>query len=501
MIRVSVLSLATVLLLSSSAGVASVTGEDYMRKSVGFEPQKSGFADYFKEFKYRGSGDVDGSVLLQSETPPVLPGGVNNFFRKNFCYTPEAWKAERKRAITVDCVIRKDGTVTGIECQKISDPALVNEVERVVNKMRWKPATVDGKPVNVYKSFYVDLNAGKIGGCSVPYGLEEIVSNGYRSASQLRKERVACDSQLFKGNLANLKESAELFPEYTDLSLTCARLLSAVGNGKDAVTLIDSCLALYNPFRYANNQPSIRPPRRDYSGKTEIEAALCGLILRSYHDFNSQETFSDVCDLIERRIIDGDLFQDKTDLSASKQRIERLERDMVMEFSRGKAGVGISTPVWEKITREYNVDELSRGLAYWSERGMIDNAAVTQLSALIDQEYDLMRKGKGITDKDRLNLFGTKALAIWLAEGEESMRSYIARTQSGEASKQLKSYLAKLEKNYDRNAAALADRKGVIESLACLVPPQGTDEQGQRVFYERRRAAEKVFPIKWLSGN
>ncbi|MBD5225648.1 MAG: hypothetical protein HDS68_06765 [Bacteroidales bacterium] len=116
-------------------------------------------------------------------------------------------------------------------------------------------------------------------------------------------------------------------------------------------------------------------------------------------------------------------------------------------------------------------------------------------------EYDMIRKGKGVTHSDLLKLFGVRALAIWLAEGEEGMRSYIARTQSGEASKQLKSYLAKLEKNYDRNAAALADRNGVIESLACLVPPQGTDEQGQRAFYERRRAAEKVFPIKWLSSN
>ncbi len=290
-------------------------------------------------------------------------------------------------------------------------------------------------------------------------------------------------------------------PEYTDVSIPYVRMLASIGDATNAIATLDTCQWVYNKFRYIYNDWEKRPTQRDYNGKSEILLSLTRLIQYSYNGLETSMSFADVDDLIGRRIIDGDLYRQAPNESVSRQRIDRLKRDMVMEFSKGKAEIGVNTPVWEKITREYDVNELSSGLGYWVEQGMIDNAAVMQLSALIDREYELMRKGKGVTDKDRLNLFGTKALAVWLKEGEEGMRSYIAETQSGQGSKQLKSYLAKLQKSYDRNAAALADRKGVIEALACLVPSQGTDEEGCRAFYECRAAAEKVFPLKWLQSN
>ena len=175
---------------------------------------------------------------------------------------------------------------------------------------------------------------------------------------------------------------------------------------------------------------------------------------------------------------------------------------MVTEFSYGKIKVDQNTDSWQKVTRFLDVDELTASLSYWAERGSIKRGAqVSSIARQINNEpfSHYMLKVK---DKDLLQMSGVKMFALWLLSGEEGMRGYIADVKaSGEASGKLVKYLDKLEKNYAANAATLADRKGVIESLACLVPPQGTDEEGCRAFYERRRAAEKVFPIKWLYAN
>lgn len=480
----------------SSLHFGAMAETAYDENPIGFEVQTENLWDYFKGFTYHG--DVDGSVLLQSDTPPKFNPGVNDFFRRHFKYPEDAWKAEKLRAVTVDCVIRKDGTVTGVECQKVKHPALLREIVRVAEKMRWTPAMHGGEKVNVYKSFYVDLNPGTSGGSTVPYGLESAEKQGRQSAASLKRCTVVKDTPSFEENVAKLRKGAELFPEYTYISQPYVRLLSALGDAAGAVAMSDSCLRAYNKFRYVQGNPDIRPPRNDYSGRTEIGLALMGLIQRKYVAGEAENAFNDVCDLIDRRVADGDLYDQAVDYSVSVKKIERMERDLVMEYSNGTANIDLNTSTWEKVSREYSINELSYSLRYWAKRGQINNAQIEQLTALIDQEYDYMTKGKGIKNPDKINLFGVKALAIWLQGGEEAMRGYVSEIKGGQASDKLVKYLEKLEKRYDEKMLVLTDRSKVIESLACLMPPKGTGEADVQAFYDCRKAVEEVFPVKWL---
>ena len=298
--------------------------------------------------------------------------------------------------------------------------------------------------------------------------------------------------------MAALRKGAELFPEYAYISQPYVRLLSALGDKAGAVAMSDSCLRGYNKFRYVQGKPDVRPPHNDYSGRTEISLALMNLIQRKDLDGESENAFDDVCDLINRRVVDGDLYNQAVDYSVSIKKIERMERDLVMEYSNGVANIDRNTPLWEKVSREYSINELSYSLRYWAKRGQINNAQIEQLTALIDQDYDYMTKGKGVSNADKINLFGVRALAIWLQSGEEAMRSYISEIKGGEASNKLVKYLEKLEKRYDENKPLFIDREKVIESLACLMPPKGADDTAAKAFYDRRHAAEYVFPLRWL---
>ncbi len=471
--------------------------EEYDRQK--HELEKTAFREYLDSLRVAGV-EIDGHVYHSVDNRPEF-SNINRFFAENFRYPKDSWKRERIRSVRIEGIVRKDGSMIEMAYEGVTDPELISELERVVRKMHWTPGSNGKGPLNVIRSFSVDLTPWKDKGSPVPYGLESIITHGREGIENLSKLAPNLRQYDPSATIDNVKECALMFPEYTDVSVPFLGFLSAYGDSEKALTLADTLLISYNPDRYLKNDNRIRPLDRGYNGKSEILLSLTRLIQQSHYGLNPDSAYADIDDLLNHRIVDGDIYRRWNNNQRHKQRIEQMQRDMVMEFSKGKAGLDRTTPVWDKITREYSIDELSSGLAYWSDRGMIDNAAVGQLSALINQEYELMRKGKGVTDKDRLNLFGTKALAVWLKEGEEGMRSYIAETQSGQGSKQLKSYLAKLQKSYDRNAAALADRKGVIESLACLVPPQGTDEEGCKAFYERRRAAEKVFPLKWLQSN
>ena len=182
--------------------------------------------------------------------------------------------------------------------------------------------------------------------------------------------------------------------------------------------------------------------------------------------------------------------------------MQDLQRERVNEFfSKSGQYISTNTPSWERMMRNYTIAEVSSSLGYWSKEGKINNAQVAQLTALLDEERKATLNGEKATSKDYARLFGCKALAIWALEGEVGLKNFINEIRSGNPTKKLASYLDNLEKNYDRYSSLLSDYPAAMLAIVSPVPPQGADEQGQRVFYERRRAAEKVFPIKWLSSN
>ncbi len=439
--------------------------------------------------------------------------GLNNWLSHEFKYPLEAWEADPCDGVIADLIIGRDGhvlfyTVLGPRKEKGFHPAFQKEFERVLKKMQFFPAYKDGVPVASKLNVIISLTPHFDQGRPIPFGLEGIVENGSRALKKLKAERGAfCNNDTVL--LTAVDKAYRMDVSNPVYAIANAGLHAACGKEERSVDVLEKCWDEYRvPVDLGNmdsyNEHRMYMTAQGYSGKFEIWLALARALHKGRIAIeNCDSAYIDALDLIDARIIDRKLYDDPEPWKTRDKTIERIkryERSMVNEWTRA-AVAGPETPTWQKITRQHDINELSAGLSYWSKQGMINNAQIVQLTNLIESEREVLRNGKKATTKNDLNVFGTKALTIWLRDGDEGLRGFLSQIKNGDASKQLKNYMANLEKNYDENASVLADRKGVIESLACLVPSQGTDEAGCRAFYERRRAAEKVFPLKWLQSN
>ncbi len=112
--------------------------------------------------------DKDG-VYLIAETMPEYPGGMDGlrtFIQENLS-VPEKYKDMDTKAeyrVFVQFVVAEDGSITKVELKKPepSKQDLNDEAVRVVKAMpKWKPGTVDGKPVKVRYMLPVLFKLGK----------------------------------------------------------------------------------------------------------------------------------------------------------------------------------------------------------------------------------------------------------------------------------------------------------------------------------------------------
>lgn len=104
-----------------------------------------------------------------AETMPEYPGGIEGlktFIQENLT-VPEKYKNVETKAeyrVFVQFVVAEDGSITNVELKK-SEPSkkdLNDEAVRVVKAMpKWKPGTVDGKPVKVRYLLPVTYRLGK----------------------------------------------------------------------------------------------------------------------------------------------------------------------------------------------------------------------------------------------------------------------------------------------------------------------------------------------------
>jgi TonB family protein len=104
-----------------------------------------------------------------AETMPEYPGGIDGlktFIQENLT-VPEKYKemdAKAEYRVFVQFVVAEDGSITNVELKK-SEPSkkdLNEEAVRVVKSMpKWKPGTVDGKPVKVRYMLPVLFKLGK----------------------------------------------------------------------------------------------------------------------------------------------------------------------------------------------------------------------------------------------------------------------------------------------------------------------------------------------------
>ena len=64
-------------------------------------------------------------------------------------YTVEAKKAKIQGTVTLECVVKTDGTVGEVEVITSLDAGLEQEAIKAVKQWRFEPGTKDGKPVPV----------------------------------------------------------------------------------------------------------------------------------------------------------------------------------------------------------------------------------------------------------------------------------------------------------------------------------------------------------------
>ena len=103
------------------------------------------------------------------ETMPEYPGGINGlrtYIQENLT-VPEKYKNVETKAeyrVFVQFVVAEDGSITNVELKKPepSKKDLNDEAVRVVKGMpKWKPGTLDGKPVKVRYTLPVLFKLGK----------------------------------------------------------------------------------------------------------------------------------------------------------------------------------------------------------------------------------------------------------------------------------------------------------------------------------------------------
>ncbi len=434
--------------------------------------------------------------------PDGIDFGLNEWLRKNLHYPLEAWAAVRSARVPAEFVISEDGKVIDHKFLIGVHPLLETELNRVIKKMNWVPAYNKGERVNTRVSIILELVPISPREERIPFGLEYVMRDGEKAYNKLKKSTRPYnngDQKLYD----NIKDINLLEPDLAKYTLGYAGICAARGDGKMAMNVMEKCWNNYaiNPAL----DPVYRriPMVRGYNGRTELWLGVSRVMHRMHAAAENTDTaFQEVLDVINARIIDRELMDKpfgRDYVEKAEKRVEQMKRDMVNEWVRLPL-TDRNTPTWGKITRNYNVDELTSGLRYWAERGEIDNAQIVQLKNLIKQEYNAMTHGKNASSKDILNIFRTKALVIWLQNGKQGLHNFISSIKDcDEASDKLVKYLDNLNNQYARNAALLEDRDKVIESLVCMVPPEGTDAAGVQAFYDRRKAVEDVFPIKWLS--
>lgn len=456
-------------------------------------------------------------ICSAPDSPPVLSGTIEQVMRYNFKYPAEAWRRQNIPIVRVSLIISPEGKVINVEADDFMNPdqplhpALTAEIERVMQKTKWYPATVGGHPVAAEDRIILRLynkESGLYRTSIFPFGWER---DAEKSIKTVKSWDNVSDLNTIDGQkIENVEQIVNTFPHFIPVTFNYVRLLNATEKHAEASQVMDSCFKYYHnlyfdpinddEYRPKDYIPDMRVARPGYNGRSEIAVAMMRAITHDLSDSSSEvEAFEETLKLIDARILDGDMYDNpsKNEWLAHNVRMENLQRMIVTEMSHGKLNLNSSNDLWERVGRSgRSIRYISGYLSYWSEKGMIYDAMIVQLSNLIKDEEKQMLKGKNV-DKKCINLFGTKALVLWLEGGKDSMDRYISEIQKGTDNDKVKKYLEKLQRNFNKNEAMLNDRESVIRSLTYLLPKNSKDTNTIHLL-QCRKALEEVFPLKWL---
>lgn len=397
-------------------------------------------------------------------------GDVGMFINKNFVYPIDAWRVQKWDEVKVSVLVRVDGKVEEFYIENKKEkphPLLIAEMERVIDKMEWKPGYEGLSPVNSYATFLFPLTSHfPKYNYHIPMGMKKPFEQAWFYACEwsLNEKDPVPDEQQEQQALRAMEKNGILFSDCPQILTGLVRALCSKNRSGQAVMFADNCLEEYQTRYETSSDPATgitikMNKAENYSGRSE---AWLGALRAIMHDYVSSAPVDTLYDaavaLIDARIADGYLYP--TDYWINP---------------KGKS-------------QYYN------NLKSYMRFHPSDEAVGEEIAEL---EKDML-SGQYAKNDDQLNLFGAKAMLVWLRDGDEGFRSYLAELRGGKLSGKLKKYLSRLEKRYNANSALLSDRRGVVEALACFVPPGFPTDDERQAFYARRRAVAEVFPISWL---
>jgi protein TonB len=101
------------------------------------------------------------TIYNKVDVLPSYPGGNEGwqrYLKKNMKYPKIAWREEYEADVTMDFVVRKDGSITNIRYLTVVGYGFEEEATRLLQKCeKWKPAVKNGKVVDYHATMPISF--------------------------------------------------------------------------------------------------------------------------------------------------------------------------------------------------------------------------------------------------------------------------------------------------------------------------------------------------------
>ena len=441
-------------------------------------------------------------VFMVVDEEASFPGGsrgIERFLRKNFVYPEEAWGKAQTGPLRF--YVRQDGVACGLQQGSMS-PELYRELRRVFGLMPlWTPATVSGRPVNSAVSMDMLLYDA---GSGLPFHIVEAMKEVHGYLDTGRKYRHGADAEEASKAIAGLEDIVAYAAENVEAATALARWEMALGRKTEAVGTAGKCARTYHSNRGRMQADAIVAGLQGttvYDGRKDICAAMtCALLCAAAEDRRSEKAFRRTLDIIDGRIRLQDVnTPDNRPVNGEYRKL--MEEKLALVMRPGTGGVALNEEDRHEIAEARTYGGMMRVIDKKVNDGKISNARVLQITRQMEDIKSLYGKEPEM-GKDSLNLYGLRALTLYLSQGIEAQRQYMD-SLSGQ-SKELKKYFEKMSENMRKHEAELSDRAAVIRSLACFAPineeGDSKEEKKRRAkeFYRYRDAVKETYPLEWL---